>query len=201
MKKLIKLGLALLTVATVGCSAGLSQPETQISIFHQPSPPVVAAARAQIGVVTAYDTGYYSGGYPPEGRGACTDVVEQALRKAGYDLKTKIDADMAQFPAAYPHDSDPNINFRRVRNVKIFLDRQATSLPEELNNWDQWQAGDIVTYDQIPGSLWHIAVVSDRKNADGRPLLIHNYGAGVVEDDMLADWPAPITGHYRIENL
>jgi uncharacterized protein YijF (DUF1287 family) len=165
------------------------------------SPPLVRSARDQIGVVTRYDTSYYQGGYPPEDRGACTDVIERALRVNGYNLKEKIDADMRKNPDRYPHESDPNINFRRVRNVKIFLDNYAMSLPVDLDEQklDQWQAGDIVTYDQIPGSLWHIAIISDKINNDGFPLLIHNYSTGVVEDDLLIRWPAPITGHYRLD--
>ena len=41
--------------------------------------PLVEAARAQIGVVTSYGTGYYAGGYPPEDSGACADVVVRSF--------------------------------------------------------------------------------------------------------------------------
>lgn len=162
--------------------------------------PLVFEAREQIGVVIKYDTAYYSGGYPPADRGACTDVIEGALRASGYDLKGKIDADMQSHPERYSHDSDPNINYRRVRNVKVFLDYYAESftLKTDAENIGEWQPGDIVTYDQIPGSLWHIAIISDKKNSDDVPLLIHNYSRGVVEDDKLLTWPAPISGHYRL---
>lgn len=127
------------------------------------------------------------------------------MRDNGYDLKSKIDEDMAMHPERYSDSSDPNINFRRVRNVKIFLDHHAESLTTciEKNCFakSDWQPGDIVTFDQIPGSLWHIAIVSNKTvESDGIevPLLIHNYGKGVVEDNRLLNWPAPITGHYRI---
>jgi hypothetical protein len=173
--------------------------------------PLAAAARIQIGTVTEYDTGYYKGGYPPEGRGACSDLVERALYSNGYDLKKNIDTDMKKNPRLYPGTPDPNINFRRVVNVKIFLDRFAEKLPvcvtDECFKKGVWQPGDIVTYDQIPGSLWHIAVVSDssrplRENSSIRvPLLIHNYGKGAVEDDLLLHWPAPISGHYRFKEF
>lgn len=164
---------------------------------------LVAAAREQIGIVTHYDTSYYVGGYPPQDRGACTDVIEQALRQNGYDLKSKIDEDMKNYPTRYSNENDPNINFRRVTNVKTFLDHYALELTTKTDSksLEEWQAGDIVTYDQIPDSLWHIAIVSDQKNSDGIPLLIHNYGKGVVEDDFLINWPAPITGHYRLQEL
>lgn len=162
--------------------------------------PLVSSARKQIGIVTKYDTNYYKGGYPPSDSGACTDVIEAALRDNGYDLKEKIDYDMATNPQRYPHESDPNINYRRVRNVKVFLDYYAKSLTikTDSENIDSWQPGDIVTYDQIPGSLWHIAIISDEKNSEGVPFLIHNYSRGVVENDLLLNWPAPISGHYRL---
>lgn len=156
--------------------------------------PLVESARNQIGIVTKYDNQYYNGGYPPEGRGACTDVIERALMDQGYDLKNKIDKDMLNFPEEYPYKSDPNINYRRVVNLKIFFDRYF----EKIDLEQDWQPGDIVTYDQIPGGLWHIAILSDKKNKDGIPLLIHNYGRGVIEDDFLFKWPAAITGHYRL---
>jgi uncharacterized protein YijF (DUF1287 family) len=145
-----------------------------------PSHPLVESARKQIGIVTKYDTGYYAGGYPPEDRGACTDVIERALKENDYDLKEKIDEDMKKHPDRYPTESDPNINFRRVRNVKIFLDHHAEKLPTCTTSdclSEQWKPGDIVTYDQIPGSLWHIAIVSNRLEKEGSekvPLLVHN---------------------------
>lgn len=168
----------------------------ELSVLNQEinTHPLVESARNQIGIVTKYDNQYYNGGYPPEGRGACTDVIERALMDQGYDLKNKIDKDMLNFPEEYPYKSDPNINYRRVVNLKIFLDRYF----EKIDLEQDWQPGDIVTYDQIPGGLWHIAILSDKKNKDGIPLLIHNYGRGVIEDDFLFKWPAAITGHYRL---
>jgi uncharacterized protein YijF (DUF1287 family) len=48
----------------------------------------------------------------------------------------------------------------------------------------------------LPGNLPHIGIVSDQLAADsGRPLIIHNIGAGPAEEDMLFAYP--ITGHYR----
>lgn len=156
---------------------------------------LVESARKQKGVVTSYDTGYYAGGYPPENTGACTDVIERALRDLGYDWKGKIDNHMSKNSYLYSTQYDTNINYRRVRNVKVFLDHNAKSLPLDSD----FAPGDIVTYDQIPGGLWHIGIVSDRKASDGTPLLIHNYSSGVKEDNLLHNWPAPKTGHYRLE--
>ncbi|MFA6528565.1 MAG: DUF1287 domain-containing protein [Candidatus Gracilibacteria bacterium] len=165
---------------------------------------IMEGARAQIGVVTEYDTGYYQDAYPPENSGVCADVIWRALEEAGYDLKEMLDADMALYPEDYTQDPAPdtNINFRRVRNIKVFLEKYAESLTIEVIPWDEenlaeWQGGDIVSFDQIEGGLWHIAIVSDERRDDGVPLIIHNYGYGVKENDYLLNWPTEITGHYR----
>ena len=39
-------------------------------------------------------------------------------------------------------------------------------------------------------------IVSDRTNTVGRPLVIHNIGAGTQEEDRLFEFK--ITGHYRV---
>ncbi len=165
---------------------------------------LVESARAQIGVVTSYDTGYYTSAFPPEDRGACADVIWRALEGAGYDFKTMIDGDIAKNPQQYPQEPvlDENIDFRRVRNIKVFLENNAEVLTTEVvledqQNLYQWQAGDMVTFDQIPGGLWHVAIVSDKRRRDGVPFIIHNYGYGVREDDYLLNWPTKVSGHYR----
>lgn len=165
---------------------------------------IVKNARAQIGVVTSYDTSYYTGGYPPDHTGACADVPWRALQGTGYDFKRLIDEDMQAHPDAYPNAYDSNINFRRTQNIRTFLDRHAKSLtteivPNDLENLTAWQGGDIVTFAQIPGRLWHIAIVSDKRRPDGVPYLIHNHGQGTVEDNYLTDWPSEISGHFRFE--
>ena len=38
----------------------------------------------------AYDPGYFAGGYPPEDRGVCTDVVWRAFQNAGMPISPKI---------------------------------------------------------------------------------------------------------------
>ncbi len=167
---------------------------------------ILKEARSQIGVITEYDTDYYQDAYPPENSGVCADVIWRALKQAGYDFKEMLDADMSSYPEDYPSDPipDPNINFRRVRNIKVFLEKYAESLTTEVIPFDEenlkkWQGGDIVTFDQIEGGLWHVAIVSDERRDDGVPLIIHNYGYGVREDDYLLNWPTQITGHYRFK--
>ena len=41
-------------------------------------------------------------------------------------------------------------------------------------------------------------IVSDKKTADGVPLVIHNIGSGTREKDRLFEFR--ITGHYRIKS-
>jgi len=165
---------------------------------------ILQSAISQIGIVTEYDTSYYANGFPPENSGACADVVWRALQNSGYNFKDLLDKDIAKNQNLYPQTppQDPNINFRRVQNIRIFLDNNAESLttkviPGDKENLSQWQAGDIVTYEQMPGGLWHTAIVSDKRNSEGIPLIIHNYGQGVKENDYLTTWPSPISGHFR----
>jgi hypothetical protein len=42
-------------------------------------------------------------------------------------------------------------------------------------------------------------IVSDRKIKDGIPLVIHNIGSGIKEENRLFDFP--LTGHYRIATV
>ena len=86
---------------------------------------------------------------------------------------------------------DPNIDHRRVPNLRVFFGRFGQSLP--LNK--DFQPGDIVTWDLTPTSLTHCGIVSDRKNAQGGYLILHNIGPSASEEDRLFAWK--ITGHYR----
>ena len=145
----------------------------------------------------AYDPGYFAGGYPPEDRGVCTDVVWRAFRNAGYDLKALIDADIAENTGLYPRvqgTPDPNIDFRRVPNLRVFFERYAESLTTDPYEIAEWQPGDIVTFE---GS--HIGIISDKRNRDGIPYLIHNSGQPKREEDALLRCHRnhPISGHFR----
>ena len=150
---------------------------------------------------TLYDASYYQGGYPPPGRGACTDLVWRAFQQAGYNLKDLVDQDIRNDPGAYGatgQHPDPNIDFRRVGNLDIFFRRHAQSLttqvlPGDVSNLVEWQPGDIVVF----GNGGHIRIISDKRRSDGVPLLIHNAGPWATEGDYLLRYPSPITGHYR----
>lgn len=82
-------------------------------------------------------------------------------------------------------------------NQQAFFRRKGWELPVTQEPKD-YRAGDLVTQ-MLPGNLPHIAVVSDRVSMSGRPLVIHNIGAGAREEDTL--FAFPITGHYRFGKL
>ncbi len=142
-----------------------------------------------------YDPAYWSGGYPPEDVGVCTDVIWRAFRRAGYSLRDMVDRDIRENLSLYPRVAgkpDSNIDFRRVKNLMVYFSRKAVPLTTDITQIDQWQPGDIVIYGDN-----HIAMVSDRRNAQGRPYILHNAGQLRREEDAL-DW-GPITGHYRFD--
>ena len=166
-------------------------------------PDLVPAARAQIGRTTRYDPAYVRLGYPggdvPVDRGVCTDVIIRALRTAlRADLQKLVHEDMAAHFSSYPKNwglkrPDRNIDHRRVPNLQKFFERRGLKLPVTQDAAD-YRPGDLVTC-IVPPHLPHIMIVSDRTNADGRPLVIHNIGRGAQEEDCLFTYR--LTGHYR----
>ena len=146
-----------------------------------------------------YKSAYYSGGYPPDNEGVCTDVIWRALKSAGYTLKDMVDKDIKENINKYPRVAgkpDPNIDFRRVPNLKVYFERNHIVLTTDLSKIEQWQPGDIVVF----GST-HIGIISDKRNAKGIPYLIHNGGQPIREEDFLETYDKyePISGHYRLK--
>ncbi len=166
---------------------------------------IVEGARKDAANKPSYRSAYYSGGYPPDHEGVCTDVVWRAFKNAGYNLKNMVDQDIKSNTKAYPrveNRPDPNIDFRRVPNLVVFFNRKGTVLttriiPYDLENLKEWQAGDIVVFDK---PVEHIGIVSDLRRPDGVPYLIHNAGPYTKEEDALLYWNdhiSKIIGHYR----
>jgi uncharacterized protein YijF (DUF1287 family) len=89
---------------------------------------------------------------------------------------------------------DPNIDHRRVPNLARFFERHGRALAISTRPQD-YRAGDIVTW-RLASGVPHIGLVSDRLR-DGRPLVVHNIGAGVQVEDVLFAYE--ITGHYRYD--
>jgi uncharacterized protein len=164
---------------------------------------VVDSALAQTQVTTGYDPAYialrYPGGDVPADTGVCADVIVRALRNAGVDLQREVHRDMLANFSAYPHNwglhhPDTNIDHRRVPNLMTFFRRQGKALPIGRQARD-YHAGDLVAWD-LGSGLTHIGVVSDRIDGlSGRPLIVHNIGAGARLEDVLFSWTQ--IGHYR----
>lgn len=175
-----------------------------VAAAQPPAALLVEAARARTKQVEVYDGSYRVISYPmgdvANDRGVCTDLVVRAYRAAlGIDLQVRVHEDMKRHFRSYPQSwglpgPDRNIDHRRVPNLQKFFARAGASLPVTRRAQD-YAPGDLVTW-MLPGNLPHIGIVSGRKVADGsRPKIIHNIGAGPVEDDILFTYR--ITGHYR----
>jgi uncharacterized protein len=168
---------------------------------------IVRAAREQIGKTVGYNPSYRTLKYPngdiPIKVGVCTDVVVRALRSSlGMDLQKAVHEDMKANFSEYPQNwglkrPDKNIDHRRVPNLQTFLKRSRLALPVSKDPQD-YQPGDLVTC-IVPPNLPHIMIVSDRANAKGQPMVIHNIGSGTMEEDRLFEFK--ITGHYRIGKI
>lgn len=152
---------------------------------------ILLGARAYIKTNPKYKSKYYKKGYPDDGYGVCTDVVWNAFLAAGYNLKGLVDQDIANNISDYTtiDTPDPNIDFRRVVNLNIFLERNAISLPVDFSNPEDWQAGDIVVFSK------HIAICSDKRNKSGIPFIIHHGIKGAREKNEINNYK--IIGHYR----
>ena len=121
-----------------------------------------------------YDGAYVQGGYPSDDIGVCTDVIWRAFKMAGYSLKDMVDKDIAAHTSAYPNASkpDPNIDFRRVKNLHVFFKRYGQELTTDLKQSEAWMPGDIVIFKDD----YHIGMISDFRADDGTPYVIHNMG-------------------------
>jgi uncharacterized protein YijF (DUF1287 family) len=164
---------------------------------------IIDGALEQTQVTTGYDPSYvaiaYPGGDVAAETGVCSDVIVRAFRKAGVDLQKEVHEDMAAAWPAYPKRwglarPDTNIDHRRVPNLMTYFARQGKTAPV-TNNKEDYQPGDIVTWD-LGGGIDHIGLVSNLwSEAGDRFLIVHNIGAGTQAADVLFNWR--ITGHYR----
>ena len=155
---------------------------------------ILQNVRAYIATNPEYKSKYYAGGYPDDGYGVCTDVVAQGFLHAGYDLRELVDADIAGHPELYDvTKADPNIDFRRVRNLLVYFQNHAISLTTDLMQINEWQGGDVIVFKK------HIGIVSDKRNKNGVPFVIHhtNPYQWYYEEDILEN-RNDIVGHFRI---
>ena len=133
-------------------------------------------------------------GYPDDEYGVCTDVVGFALKGAGYDLMELVNEDIVQNLELYQIDKvDKNIDFRRVKNLIIYFERNMINLTKDTSIIDEWQPGDIVIF------KGHFGIISDKRNNKGVPFVIHHYSMLQVnyEEDVLTRL-GEILGHFRV---
>lgn len=213
----LKLQLAVfssvLSVALFGLSsfaqARTPDPANDINLLRQFafSMDLVDAAHERLNHKVRYDGSYLEIPYPwgdvPKNMGVCTDVVIRAYRKLGIDLQERVHQDMSRSFTQYPNlpkwdrvAPDPNIDHRRVLNLRVFFAHMGAALPisHDANNY---LPGDLVTWDIMPG-MPHIGIVSNNISEDKkRPLIVHNIGKGPKLEDVL--FSMKITGHYRYQ--
>ncbi len=155
---------------------------------------ILEGAKAYVALNPKYKSKYYASGYPDDGYGVCTDVVAQACLGAGFDLRELVDEDIKNNQDDYEiTNPDKNIDFRRVVNLNVYFRRNASGLTTDITKIEEWQAGDIVVWNQ------HIGIISDHRNKKGIPFVIHHASPMQLhyEEDILENW-GNIIGHYRI---
>ncbi len=155
---------------------------------------VLAGVKNYVARNPKYKSKYYETGYPNDEYGVCTDVVAFGLNNAGYDLMTLVNEDIKNNIDSYNIEViDKNIDFRRVKNLRVYFERNAISLTTDVNKIEEWQGGDIVIFQN------HIGVISDIRNKNGVPFVIHhaNPFQKYYEEDIL-ETRNDIVGHYRI---
>ena len=153
--------------------------------------------RDYIATEPKYKSKYYTSGYPDDGFGVCTDVVAFGLKDAGYDLMTLVNEDIKNHRDNYNVETiDKNIDFRRVTNLKVYFENHAVKLTTDVSEIAEWQGGDIVIFKK------HIGVISDKRNKDGVPFVIHhaNPYQKYYEEDIL-ELRNDIVGHYRVRDI
>ena len=121
---------------------------------------------------------------------------KNGLKGAGYDLMELVNEDITNHKEKYNIETiDKNIDFRRVRNLDIYFKNNNTSLTNDLSKIEEWQGGDIIVFKN------HIGIISDKRNRNGIPFLIHHANPMQInyEEDVLELYGQEyIIGHYRI---
>lgn len=155
---------------------------------------ILESTKKYLATKPKYKSKYYIGGYPDDNYGVCTDVVSFGLKGAGYDLKKLVNDDINNHKDLYNIDIiDENIDFRRVKNLKIYFESNAIKLTNDIYDISNWQGGDIVIFNN------HIGIVSDKRNKKGITFVLHHANPYQLyyEEDILTQ-RKDIVGHYRI---
>ncbi len=159
----------------------------------------ILGARRDAKAMPKYVSAYYAGGYPPDNEGTCTDLVWRGFKEAGILLKDLVDEDIINNRSNYTQIKyrDPNIDFRRVQNLTVYFKNHTEVLTLDIYNTSEWKTGDIVVF----GKDEHIGIVSDIRNENDIPYLIHNNNQPNREEDRLeyGYYTMGVTGHYRFD--
>lgn len=155
---------------------------------------ILSGARYYIATNPRYKSKYYGTGYPDDKYGVCTDVVARALLNAGYDLMELVNQDILDNIEMYDIDVvDKRIDFRRVRNLKVYFANTAIKLTTDIYDISEWQGGDIIIFKS------HIGIVSDKRNKNGVTFIIHHaYSQQKYYEEDILEYRNDIVGHYRI---
>jgi len=163
---------------------------------------VLLGARKLVANGAAYTEGYvrmpFPGGDVPRDQGVCTDTVIRTFRNAGFDLQKLIAEDIRRSPQAYPRVKTPdtNIDHRRVPNLLRWFERHMTLVAKDA----PVLPGDVVFLDTFPAKPGpdHVGIASERRTADGRPLIINNWTVGYREGEMDLLSFVPVTHRFRV---
>jgi uncharacterized protein YijF (DUF1287 family) len=157
---------------------------------------------------TAEAQGYIALAYPsgdvPRTIGVCTDVIIRALRNAGLDLQQALHDDIRRARAAYPMvkgRGDPNIDQRRVGTLLPYFKRHWQLRSTKLDDpADPLRPGDVILMDTFPSRPGpdHIGILSDRRGAQGLPLVINNWTNGTVTAEMDLLPLVPVLYRFRL---
>ena len=157
---------------------------------------VLNSAKEYVATKPKYQSKYYATGYSNDEYGVCTDVVAIALKNSGYDLMELVNEDIISNNEKYNIDIiDKNIDFRRVKNLDVYFKNNSITLTTDLSSIEEWQGGDIIVFKD------HIGIISDKRNRNGVPFLIHHANPIQInyEEDVLELYDKDyIIGHYRI---
>jgi uncharacterized protein len=202
--------LAVVTTINAGvpCAWAQSEPATDSAATL-----ILAGAKKEARLQTPYVMDYevlkYPGGDVSPRTGVCTDLVIRAFRTAGVDLQKEVYTDRIANPSAYPtglwpiKKTDRNIDHRRCPNLAAYFRRHIETLPitlEKPSLNSNWLPGDVIFY-VYPGAShpWHVAIVSDKRDADGMPFIIDAFPPATSESHRLDEF-APIHSHFRLSS-
>ena len=99
-----------------------------------------------------------------------------AITRSRESIDYALDKNLKDYDINNP---DIHIDFRRVRNLKVFFDKYLEKLTIDASEIEIWQPGDIVIYTN------HIAIVSDKRTKKGEPYIIHHGGQIRYEENAL----------------